>query len=84
MKIFGLSRKPSVSHVYIITPLGRTKFDRPGLPELKYLVLSKLKESPCSVHEIAEDTNISEKKVGAILSDLRHDGYVKSAEGMEE
>lgn len=84
MSPFGIGRRaPSSSGVYSITSLGRIKADKPGLSETKYIILSHLKDAPCSLRELCEETHVREGKMARILHELRADGYVVAASNIE-
>jgi DNA-binding MarR family transcriptional regulator len=66
-----------------ITPLGKTKADGFALPGNKWRVLTMLGDAgPSSIKEIADETNLPEAKVKAIVKSLIQSGYVKKS-GMD-
>ena len=74
------SRRHKGTPVAILTALGRTKLEKPGVPEYEWRVLNHLNEfGPSSVKDIANEQGIPEHKTKAICKSLEGDGFIKRA-----
>lgn len=68
---------------YVLTPLGRTKFDKPDLSETRYAIMSALREAPCTLNELERETHIERGRLNNILHEMHRDGYISRGGNIE-
>jgi len=74
----SIPRLVSQELVVALTPLGKAKADSFSGEGPKFDILSTLNEGgPCSISELAQETNMSAVKVRHILKELVRSGYAK-------
>lgn len=73
-------KKRRGSPIAVITSMGKSKLEKPGVPEYQWRVLNILNENgPSSVNDISKDTGLSETRVKSICKQLESDGFIKRA-----
>jgi len=73
-------RRQKGSPVFMLTPLGKSKLEKPGVPDYQWRVMNCLNENgPCSGKDVIRETGMGEGKAKAVCRELEADGFIKRA-----
>ena len=70
------------SPVAVLTPLGKTKLEKPGVPEYQWRILNHLSEcGPSNIQDMSQELGMSGEKTKAICTQLERDGFISRRQG---